>query len=91
MVAHPGSTGVARSPRRLNTPCPALVEVHADGVPRLVNRRAVAVVREEWRVVDRWWTDDSIDRRYFELVLETGENAVVYRDGGTGTWFTQRA
>jgi hypothetical protein len=24
-------------------------------------------------------------------VLETGENVVVYRDGVSGTWFTQRA
>ena len=33
----------------------------------------------------------AIDRRYFDLVLETGENAVVYRDGETGMWFSQRA
>ena len=38
-------------------------------------------MREEWRIVDRWWTDEPVDRRYFDLVLETGENAVVYRDG----------
>jgi hypothetical protein len=75
----------------VNAPRPALVEGHADGTPRRVNRRAVVAVREEWRVVDRWWTDEPVDRRYFELVLETGENAVVYRDGKTGGWFTQRA
>jgi hypothetical protein len=91
MVTYPGGTGVARAPRRLNTPCPALVEAHADGVPRQVNRRGVELVREEWRIVDRWWTDEPVDRRYFELVLETGENTVVYRDGETGAWFTQRA
>ena len=28
-------------------------------------------MREEWRVVDRWWTDEPVDRRYFDLVLET--------------------
>jgi hypothetical protein len=56
-----------------------------------VNRQRVATVREEWRIVDRWWTDEPIDRRYFDLVLETGENTVVYRDGETHTWFTQRA
>lgn len=91
MVAHPGGADPARPARRLNTPRPALVEAHADGIPRLVNRRSVSLVREEWRIVDRWWTDEPIDRRYFELVLETGENAVVYRDGETGTWFSQRA
>jgi len=60
-------------------------------VPRLVNRARVAVVREEWRVVDRWWTEEPVDRRYFDVVLENGENTVVYRDEETGTWFTQRA
>ena len=49
------------------------------------------MVREEWRVVDRWWTDEPVHRRYFDLVLETGENAVVYHDGDAGSWFTQRA
>jgi hypothetical protein len=48
-------------------------------------------VREEWRVVDRWWTVEPVSRRYFDLVLETGENAVVFHDGEVGTWFTQRA
>jgi hypothetical protein len=56
-----------------------------------VNRQGVAVVREEWRVVDRWWTEEPVSRRYFDLVLETGENAVVYYDGDAGSWFTQRA
>jgi hypothetical protein len=49
----------------------------------------VALVREEWRVVDRWWTDEPIGRRYFDVVLEDGRNAVVFHDGGR--WFTQRA
>jgi hypothetical protein len=56
-----------------------------------VNRRAVAVVREEWRVVDRWWTEEPVCRRYFEVVLESGENAVVFRDEEHGGWFSQRA
>ena len=83
--------GSAGSARRLNAPSPALVEMHVDGAPRSVNRQQVALVREEWRVVDRWWTDEPVHRRYFDLVLETGENSVVYHDGAAGSWFTQRA
>jgi hypothetical protein len=56
-----------------------------------VNRQRVAVVREEWQVVDRWWTEEPVSRRYFDVVLESGENAVVYHDGDSGSWFTQRA
>ena len=96
MVTHPGSARVARAARRLNarrlnTPSPALVEAHAGGLPSRVNRQEVAVVREEWRVVDRWWTEEPVTRRYFDVVLESGENAVVYYDGDSGSWFTQRA
>ena len=74
---------------RLNAPRPALVETAVGGEPRLVDRELVTVVREEWRVVDRWWTDEPISRRYFDVVLEDGRNAVVFHDGGA--WFTQRA
>jgi hypothetical protein len=91
VVTHTGGTRTAGSPRRLNAPRPALVEGHADGTPRRVNRQGVGVVREEWRVVDRWWTEEPVHRRYFDLVLETGENAVVYHDDDAGTWFSQRA
>ena len=67
-----------------------LVEPELDGAPRKVNRRLVALVREEWRVVDRWWTEEPVHRRYFDVVLEGGENAVVYRDEEAGGWFSQR-
>lgn len=76
---------------RLNAPRPALVETGAGGTPRLVNREAVTLVREEWLVVDRWWTDEPVDRRYFEVVLESGRNVCVYRDREARAWFTQRA
>ena len=90
MVAHPGSARAVRSAGRLNAPRPALVEPGFDGTPRLVNRQAVELVREEWRVVDRWWTEEPVSRRYFEVVLESGENAVVFRDEERGGWFAQR-
>jgi hypothetical protein len=51
------------------------------------------VLREEWRVVDRWWTEEPIARRYFDVVLESGENAVVFYEEreDRACWFTQRA
>ncbi|HEU5066539.1 MAG TPA: hypothetical protein VFT86_11825 [Gaiellaceae bacterium] len=75
---------------RLNAPRAVGVEPDLDGTPRRVNRRPVALVREEWRVVDRWWTDEPVHRRYFDVILEGGENAVVYRDEEAGSWFSQR-
>ena len=98
MVADPRATLAARTARlnepallaRLNEPRPALVEESFDGTPRRVNRGPVAVVREEWRVVDRWWTEAPVSRRYFEVVLESGENVVVFRDQERERWFSQR-
>jgi hypothetical protein len=51
----------------------------------------VAILREEWRVVERWWTDQPIRRRYFDVVLTTGENTVVFLDELGGRWYHQRA
>ena len=76
---------------RLNAPRPALVETGPGTTPRVVNREQVTLVREEWRVVDRWWTEQPVDRRYFDVVLATGENAVVFLDGEAQSWFSQRA
>ena len=90
MVTHTGSTGPVRAAGRLNRPRPAVVEARVDGTPVRVNRQSVALLREEWRVVDRWWTEEPVSRRYFEVVLQSGENAVVYRDQERSCWFTQR-
>ena len=91
VVADTRGTGAVRSAGRINAPRPVLVEASAVGIPVRVNRLGVAVLREEWRVVDRWWTDDPVDRRYFDVVLESGQNACVFRDEEAGCWFSQRA
>jgi hypothetical protein len=90
MVASAGTTGTARTARRLNQPREVRVEAHVDGSPRRVNRAEVALVREEWRVVDRWWTEEPVNRRYFDVVLAGGEHAVVFHDEEVGRWFSQR-
>ena len=90
MVAHTGGPGDARATRRLNEPRPARVAA-SHGVPEAVGDVPVAQVREEWRVCERWWTDRPVRRRYFDIVLATGENAVVYLDETNERWYRQRA
>lgn len=90
MVAHPGKQGDSHSARRLNEPRSARVAAEG-GVPTAVRGVAVAAVREEWHVVDRWWTEEPVRRRYFEVLLATGRNLVVYCDEERGGWFTQRS
>jgi hypothetical protein len=91
VVAHSRGARTRRSAGRLNEPRPALVEAGFDGAPRVVNRFAVLSVREEWRVVDRWWTEEPVDRRYFDVVLESGQAVVVFHDEERSTWFAQNA
>ena len=90
MVTPAGTESTTGSARRLNQPQRALVEAHVDGSPRRVNRSAVALVLEEWRVVDRWWTEEPVSRRYFDVVLAGGEHMVVFHDEEVGRWFSQR-
>ena len=77
--------------RALNAPRAALVETNAAGVPVLINRQQVALLREEWRVVDRWWTDEPVYRRYFDCVLAGGMGVVVFHDAVNGGWLEQKA
>jgi hypothetical protein len=65
--------------------------VCANDVPAAVDHVEVAYVREEWRVVERWWTGRPVRRRYFDVVLGTGENAAVFHDELDGRWYRQRA
>jgi hypothetical protein len=79
------------SVRRLSAPRPASVEAAADGRPATVASDAVESIAEEWVVEDRWWTGRPLRRRYFELILAGGRNAVVFRDLGEGGWYEQRS
>ena len=90
MVSHSRDPGDSRAARRLNEPRPADVEA-LRGVPAAVGGMVVLSLREEWRVTDRWWTDEPVRRRYFDLVLETGENVAVFYDEERERWFRQKA
>ena len=90
MVAHSRDPGDSRAARRLNEPRSVDVEV-LEGAPAAVGGVVVSSLREEWRVADRWWTDEPVRRRYFDVVLETGENVAVFYDEERERWFRQKA
>lgn len=75
--------------RQLYAPRSVRIEGGPGGTPRAVEGVAVAALREEWVVEDRWWTPRPLRRRYFELALADGRNVVVFRGGG-GRWYRQR-
>ncbi len=77
--------------RHLYAPRPVTVAVDGAGAPHQVDGVAVASVREEWRVEDRWWALKPLRRRYFELALADGRSVVVFHCALTGRWYRQRA
>ena len=93
LPASRGANG-ARTLRRLNVPRPLQVRADAGGAPSAVLRngvwRAVAGVQDRYRTDDRWWTAQPVARTYYELLLEDGRAATVFRDEIKQSWWEQR-
>ena len=53
-------------------------------------RRVHQIVGWPWRVDYLWWTDTPIARRYFRLVLETGQKVAVFQDLRSDKWYGQQ-
>jgi CO dehydrogenase/acetyl-CoA synthase delta subunit len=49
----------------------------------------VQAVLESWLVEDRWWTDEPLRRRYWEIVTGDGRVLVVYHDLLADRWLCQ--
>jgi hypothetical protein len=62
-----------------------------DGSPLRIRGKNVEQQRERWIVEDSWWTPRPVRRRYFELVLEGGINAVIFQDLTSRRWYQQSA
>jgi hypothetical protein len=56
--------------------------VRADdrGRPLSVDGRSIDAIRESWLVEDRWWTDEPVRRRYWEIVTTGGELLILFRE-----------
>ena len=93
MVAPSGGAGGPRTLRRLNAPRRVEVRVD-DSTPTALRREGtwlqVAEVIDRYRTDDRWWTERPVARSYYELLLEDGRTATVFRDEIGGEWYEQR-
>ena len=77
-------------PRRLSVPKRVAVRADPRGRPLAVGGRDVEAIREAWLIEDRWWTDEPLRRRYWEVVTTDGRDVVVFDDRARGGWFVQR-
>jgi hypothetical protein len=76
--------------KRLSEPTPATVETADDGCPLQIDGHKIEAIRESWLIEDRWWTDNPLRRRYWEVVTVDGRNLIAFRDLVCRRWFTQR-
>ncbi|HEX3617137.1 MAG TPA: hypothetical protein VHU61_11410 [Solirubrobacteraceae bacterium] len=76
--------------RRLAVPRQTRVATDADGQPCAVDGQAVDGIRETWLLEDRWWTEQPLRRRYWEVVTTSGRDQVVFHDLIAGDWWCQR-
>ncbi len=79
----------APGPRRIGEPRAAVVRADATGQPVTVADETVDAVRETWLVEDRWWTDQPLRRRYWEVVTAGGRNLVVFHELVERRWYRQ--
>lgn len=77
--------------RHLAAPRAARVICGPAGIPHALEidgrRRGVVAVRDEWLVQDRWWTDQPVDRHFFELVVEPGRVVTAFHDLRADAWY----
>lgn len=78
----------------LNGPRPVSVSARdggqgVEGEPLAIEGEPVELVCETWLMEDRWWTEQPLRRRYWELVSAKGRNVVVFHDLLSGRWYSQ--
>lgn len=90
----PGRAVRADQLRPVNQPRPTRVTLDSREKPRTVRvgSRGVRVLRlrNEWRIDDRWWTDQPVQRHYYEVELADGQVVTLFQDGLTKEWYEQR-
>jgi hypothetical protein len=72
---------VEGQPRRLATP----VGEATAGRPRIEG--AVRVASGPWSLEEDWWTEQPIDRDYWDVELSDGGIYRIYRDRRDESWF----
>jgi hypothetical protein len=70
------------------------VRAGAEGAP-VAFRRAdrwleVIELLDRYRTDDRWWTPAPVSRTYYEIELDDGRVATLFRDETDGSWWQQR-
>ena len=85
-IEPPAARGSGRPRRQRNAPAARLKSIRSDGA-----WIAVSEVDDRWKVNEGWWRgpDEEIERMYFVLLLEGGQNVTIFQDMVSGEWRRQ--
>ena len=93
MVTDPGASSRPDQLRPLNQPRPIEVRTGPDGTPTVLidrGRHRIAEIQDTWRIDDEWWRGERpLSRRYYRVVLTTGEIRTIYHDREEDAWYAQ--
>jgi hypothetical protein len=67
---------------------PRRVEVRTrNGRLAAVGKHFISSIRDEWKVVDEWWTPRPLERTYLQVCLENGSYLRLFHE--QGMWYRQ--
>jgi hypothetical protein len=87
--------------RPLNLPRPVEVDLDAHGLPMRVVTGSLGTLRtyeveqvqEVWRVAEAWWRAASVQRTYYQVVIDSGRTLTLFHDDEehlAAGWYEQR-
>ena len=87
--------------RPLNLPRPVEVDLDTHGLPMRVVTGSLGTLRtyeveqvqEVWRVAEAWWRAASVQRTYYQVVIDSGRTLTLFHDDEehlAAGWYEQR-
>lgn len=92
MVENTGKTLRADTYKPVNAPAALQVEEDASGLPLAIKqkrRQAITSIEDRWRIDDEWWRAEPVSRLYYNVLLNSGQRLVLYKDLIGGGWYEQ--
>jgi hypothetical protein len=92
MVENTGKTLRADTYKPVNTPEALQVEEDVLGLPVAVKgkrRQSIVSIEDRWRIDDEWWRAEPVSRLYYNVLLNSGQRLVLYKDLVRGGWYEQ--
>jgi hypothetical protein len=92
MVENAGKTLRVDTYKPVNAPVALQVEEDALRLPlaiRQKRRQMITSIEDRWRIDDEWWRAEPVSRLYYNVLLNSGQRLVLYKDLVGGGWYEQ--